>query len=424
MPTSLPRRRPRGTLTIQPRPSKRSLMRWPQEPGVPHCSRSCSRFTVPSLSAFCASGRSTSRRLQTTRSSFACARPALTGARGTSWPASPTPSARPALDYARRSTATRAEAWPARSKPSGAGAAGFHPGDDVFGVGVGSFAEYAVVRGRQARRQARKSLLEEAAAVPVSGLTALQAVRDHGQVEAGQNVLIIGASGGVGTFAVQIAKAFGAEVTGVCSTAKVDRFAPSVPTTSSTTPSTTSPTPKQRYDVILDIGGNRRLADLRRRAHPAAGGSSSSEARPTGGGSAARAVRSGRCCCRPSSAEARHLRRFGERRGPRRPPGTDRGRQGHAGHRPHLPARRGRRRDPPPARRARPGQAHGGCLTTRRGHATCVMASARDSQRPRHISGIAASARSPAWPRSGTARPSRSKRGTHPPEWVFHVEKR
>src|SRR5207302_10079930 len=98
----------------------------------------------------------------------------------------------------------------------------FQPGDEVYGTCDGSFAEYAAARaGRLAAKPANLSF-EQAAAVPVSALTALQAVRDHAQVRPGQKVLVIGASGGVGTFAVQIAKAFGAEVTGMCSTAKVD----------------------------------------------------------------------------------------------------------------------------------------------------------------------------------------------------------
>jgi hypothetical protein len=92
----------------------------------------------------------------------------------------------------------------------------------VFGIAEGSFAEYA--RARAGKLAPKPSILTfaQAAAVPVSGLTALQAVRDRGHVQAGQQVLVIGASGGVGTFAVQIAKAYGADVTGVCSTAKAD----------------------------------------------------------------------------------------------------------------------------------------------------------------------------------------------------------
>lgn len=144
----------------------------------------------------------------------------------------------------------------------------FKPGDEVYGTCESSFAEYARAKpGRLAPKPANLSF-EQAAAVPVSGLTALQAVRDRAKVQAGQKVLIIGASGGVGTFAVQIAKAFGAEVTGVSSTAKAelvrsigadhvidyshDDFADG----------------QQRYDAILDIGGNSRLSTLRRALTP------------------------------------------------------------------------------------------------------------------------------------------------------------
>ena len=98
----------------------------------------------------------------------------------------------------------------------------FAPGDEVYGSCDGSFAEYARAEpGKLAPKPARLSF-EESAACPISAVTALQAVRDKARVRSGEKVLIIGASGGVGTFAVQIAKAFGAEVTGVCSTAKTD----------------------------------------------------------------------------------------------------------------------------------------------------------------------------------------------------------
>ena len=98
----------------------------------------------------------------------------------------------------------------------------FQPGDEVFGVGDGTFAEYARAPRGQAGAEAGEPHLRAGRGGPHLRHTALQALRDHAQVQAGQTVLIIGASGGVGTFAVQLAKAFGAEVTGVCSTAKVD----------------------------------------------------------------------------------------------------------------------------------------------------------------------------------------------------------
>ena len=144
----------------------------------------------------------------------------------------------------------------------------FQAGDEVFGISRGSFAEYATAREDKLAHKPAGLSFEQAAVVSVSGLTAIQGLRDAGRIEAGQKVLIIGASGGVGTYAVQLAKAFGAEVTGVCSTAKVDLvrsigadhvidytredFADGV----------------RHYDLILDIGGNSRLSRLRRALTP------------------------------------------------------------------------------------------------------------------------------------------------------------
>jgi len=99
----------------------------------------------------------------------------------------------------------------------------FRPGDDVFGEGgYGGFAEFVCVDEKRFVLKPDRLSFEDAAAVPMAGLTALQGLRDKGRIQAGQKVLINGASGGVGTFAVQIAKSFGTEVTGVCSTAKMD----------------------------------------------------------------------------------------------------------------------------------------------------------------------------------------------------------
>jgi len=144
----------------------------------------------------------------------------------------------------------------------------FQPGDEVFGIAKGAFAEYARAPESKLAPKPANLTFEQAAVVAISGLPALQALRDHGKVRAGQKVLIIGASGGVGTYAVQLAKAFGAEVTAVCSTTKVDMvrslgadhvidytrddFADGV----------------SRYDVILDIGGNSSLSRLRRALTP------------------------------------------------------------------------------------------------------------------------------------------------------------
>jgi NADPH:quinone reductase-like Zn-dependent oxidoreductase len=144
---------------------------------------------------------------------------------------------------------------------------GFSPGDEVYGICDGSFAQYVRVRtGKLAPKPVNLSF-DEAAAVPVSALTALQGVRDHGRVQAGDKVLIVGASGGVGTFAVQIAKAFGAEVTGVCSTTKVDMVR-STGADHVIDYTRDDFAGGQRYDVILDIGGNAPLARLRRALTP------------------------------------------------------------------------------------------------------------------------------------------------------------
>jgi NADPH:quinone reductase-like Zn-dependent oxidoreductase len=140
----------------------------------------------------------------------------------------------------------------------------FRPGDEVYGTCDGSFAEYARAQvGLLARKPANLSF-EQAAAIPVSGVTALQAIRDRAQVQAGQRVLIIGASGGVGTFAVQIAKAFGAEVTGVCSTTKMDLVLSLGADHIVDYTRDDFAGGEQRYDIILDIGGNSRLSHLRR----------------------------------------------------------------------------------------------------------------------------------------------------------------
>src|ERR687895_2235020 len=96
----------------------------------------------------------------------------------------------------------------------------FQPADEMFGIGKGSYAEYVCAREDKLAHKPAILTFEQAAVVAISGLTALQGLRDHGRVEPGQEVLIIGASGGVGTYAVQLAKAFGAHITGVCSTTK------------------------------------------------------------------------------------------------------------------------------------------------------------------------------------------------------------
>jgi NADPH:quinone reductase-like Zn-dependent oxidoreductase len=146
----------------------------------------------------------------------------------------------------------------------GAKVTGLQPGEAVFGTCRGSFAEYAVARADRVARVPSNLTFEQAAAVPVSAVTALQAVRDRGRVQAGQRVLVVGASGGVGTFAVQLAKALGAHVTGVCSTSKV-QLVRSIGADRVIDYTHADPADgEQRYELVLDIGGNRPLSQLRR----------------------------------------------------------------------------------------------------------------------------------------------------------------
>ena len=144
----------------------------------------------------------------------------------------------------------------------------FRPGDAVMGTCDGSFAEYASAREDKLVPKPANLTFEQAAAIPTSASTALQALRDQGQVQAGQKVLIIGASGGVGTFAVQLAKAFGAEVTGVCSTAKVDLVRSIGADHVIDYTREDFADGQQLYDLILDIGGSRSLSHLRRALTP------------------------------------------------------------------------------------------------------------------------------------------------------------
>jgi NADPH:quinone reductase-like Zn-dependent oxidoreductase len=150
----------------------------------------------------------------------------------------------------------------------GKAVSGFATGDEVYGTCAGSFAEYARAEPKKTALKPSNVSFEQAAALPISATTALQAMRAAGTVENGPHVLVVGASGGVGSYVVQIAKTFGAEVSGVCSTAKApfvrslgadhvidytsDDFADGA----------------RRYDVIVDIGGSRKLSDLRRALVP------------------------------------------------------------------------------------------------------------------------------------------------------------
>jgi NADPH:quinone reductase-like Zn-dependent oxidoreductase len=150
----------------------------------------------------------------------------------------------------------------------GANASDFRPGDEVMGIVEGSFAELAGGRPDKLVRKPARLTFEEAAAAPISGLTAIQAIRDVGKVRPGQRVLVIGAAGGVGTLTVQIAKAFGAEVTGVCSTSKVDlvRSIGADEVIDYTREGFTDGT--RRWDVIVDTAGRRPVRSLRRALTP------------------------------------------------------------------------------------------------------------------------------------------------------------
>jgi NADPH:quinone reductase-like Zn-dependent oxidoreductase len=155
-----------------------------------------------------------------------------------------------------------------RVEAAGKNVTHFQPGDEVFGWCEGAFAEYVSVPKDALALKPANLTLEQAAVVPVSGFTALQAVRDEGQIQPGQKVLIIGASGGVGTFAVQIAKAFGAEVTGVCRTRNADlvRSIGADRVIDYTREDFTQS--GQRYDLIVDMVGDRSLSDCRRVLSP------------------------------------------------------------------------------------------------------------------------------------------------------------
>ncbi|HEX6233747.1 MAG TPA: NAD(P)-dependent alcohol dehydrogenase [Jiangellaceae bacterium] len=168
----------------------------------------------------------------------------------------------------RPKVAVRGMDFAGRVEAVGTNVTGFAIGDEVYGTCDGSFAEYAVADPQRVAHAPANLTPEQAATVPVSGVTALKAVRQAGQVQPGQRVLVTGAGGGVGTYAVQLAKHFGGRVTGVCSTAKTDlvRSIGADEVIDHTNADFTST--GQRYDVIIDTAGRRRLSHLRRALAP------------------------------------------------------------------------------------------------------------------------------------------------------------
>jgi NADPH:quinone reductase-like Zn-dependent oxidoreductase len=150
----------------------------------------------------------------------------------------------------------------------GANVTRFKPGDEVFGSANGSYADYAAAAPDELALKPANLTFEQAAAVPMAGLVALQAIRDHGNVQAGQKVLINGASGGIGTFAVQIAKAFGAEVTAVASPRNLDLVKSIGADHVIDYTKNDFTRGGQHYDFILDNVSNHSLSALRRALTP------------------------------------------------------------------------------------------------------------------------------------------------------------
>ena len=155
-----------------------------------------------------------------------------------------------------------------RAEAVGTNVTRFRPGDEVFGICDGSVAEYVCARPDKLAPKPANLSFEQAAAAPISGLTALQAIRDTGKVQPGQTVLIIGAAGGVGTFAVQLAKAFGAKVTGVCSTAQVDLVRSIGADEVIDYTREDFADGARHWDLIVDTAGRRSLSHLRRALAP------------------------------------------------------------------------------------------------------------------------------------------------------------
>ncbi|SES47859.1 NAD(P)-dependent alcohol dehydrogenase [Actinokineospora terrae] len=176
--------------------------------------------------------------------------------------------ARLATGLRRPKTPVRGREVAGRVESVGAAVTTVHPGDEVFGICEGAFAEFAPAKAAKLVARPENVTPVQAAATTVSALTALQALRDNAKVQAGQSVLVIGASGGVGSFAVQIAKARGARVTGVCGTGKVDLVRELGADDVLDYTKQDIADGGHRYDVIIDTGGHRTVRRLRRALTP------------------------------------------------------------------------------------------------------------------------------------------------------------
>ena len=177
--------------------------------------------------------------------------------------------ARPVIGFRRPKVAVRGWDVAGTVEAVGANVTAFRPGDEVMGTAErGSFAELTVTPADKLVPKPAGLTFEQAAAIPISGMTALRAVRDEGKVRSGQSVLVIGASGGVGTLAVQIAKGSGATVTGVCSTSKADLVRSIGADDVIDYTREDFADGSRRWDLIVDTAGRRPLSQLRRALTP------------------------------------------------------------------------------------------------------------------------------------------------------------
>ena len=233
----------------------------------------------------------------------------------------------------------------------------FQPGDEVFGECNGTCAEYVCAAENQFALKPANLTLEQAAAVPMSALTALHGLRDAGKVQPGHKVLINGASGGVGTFAVQIAKTFGAKVTGVCSTRNVEmvRSIGADHVIDYTEEDFTLS--KQRYDLILDNVANHSFSDCRRVLSP------QGTYIPNSGNGGLGYILKNAPVVRIRAAEGTPVSFYSEDRGPGCPEGAHRSRQGHTGHRQNISASCDLRGLSVSERRSRAGKSSHSCRT-------------------------------------------------------------